>query len=81
MVYAFLKGLDGFDSLVNISELHVAFVSARGHLLDRSLKDLLRLLLVLRGFEEVGIAHGEHFVMGILVVGEGVEVLSLFVVE
>lgn len=73
--------MDRLDSLVNVGEFHVTLIAASGYLLDRPFEDLLGLLFVLGSFEEVGIAHGEYLIVRILLVGEGVEVLGLFVVK
>jgi hypothetical protein len=73
--------LDGLDTLVDISEFHEAFVCAGGDLLDVALQDLLRLLLLLSDFEQVGITHHQQFVLRILVVGEFIEVFGLLVIE
>ena len=71
----------GFNSLVNVSKLHIAFVATSGDLLDGSLEDHLRFLFVLVHFEEIGIAHDQYLIIRIFVVGKRVEVLCLFVVE
>jgi hypothetical protein len=73
--------LNRLDSLVYICEFHVTLIAASGYLFDRSFEDLLGLLFVLGSFEQIGIAHGEYFIVGILIVGEGVEVLGLFVIK
>ena len=78
---ALLEGLDGVYSCIDISELHVALVAASGHFLDGPLQDLLGLLLVLVELQEVGVAHDQHFVGVVLGVGEGIEVLSLLVLQ
>lgn len=70
----------GFPRL-NFGQLEVPLISAIRVSLKRSLQQLLGLIRLIIMLKYIGIAHDNHVIMRLLVIGQGVVVLSLFVVH